>query len=165
MGRTIISGNGKHFMKSVITWTIMLVTDILMLVFGFWLRLEHAPSLPWQARQQAEMMENLGLFLIILGIAGIFIASFVIISSWLSSKSNIAVYEGGIKGNALMGSFGPVQEFNVAYSDIKNVDVIKKTGVVLHTEYTKYTCHAKNANEIRDKIMERVKQAGKATQD
>jgi len=71
------------------------------------------------------------------------------------AASFIKVYENGIEGLAIRGIIGK-REFTCTYDQIASVNLRSGRVTVNTKNFEKYTCHAGNAQQIRDKIQERV---------
>jgi len=151
MNKILASGNGKYCIAGIISYSIGLIIDIFALVFGL--------QNMYLYRFRGEAWPIL---LVIAGIAGLAYSLYKIAIEALAYNTTIAVYENEIKGHGQIGKFSLPQEFSISISNIHNIDILKgglnKTafGIVVHTQYAKYTCYMKNSDEVRDKIMELV---------
>jgi hypothetical protein len=73
----------------------------------------------------------------------------------IRATSFIKVYENGIEGLAIRGIIGR-REFSCTYDQVASVN-LRSGRVTINTKnFEKYTCHANNAQQIRDKVQERV---------
>jgi len=154
--KLLLTGETADIKSKIVAIVYLLILDIAAIVVGCWALFEFLPSIPRHARDFAPIFQVGGIIAIIGGIFGIGYTIYVAYLGMTERKTKIYVYDDVVKGTVMVGSFGHLQEFNLPYKDIKNVDVVKKTAVVIHTQYEKYICAAKNSHEIRDKIMELV---------
>lgn len=140
MGKLLISGNGKKNFAGVIVYaTVFIIAVIAGLYF-----LISAGDL---RKSDQDMFQIFGVVLLILGIGSII----PLLKGLFMSKTKIDVYENGIEGDALEGTFS-LKNFKLTYNQILNVDIMKNIAVVLYTQHAKYTCYASNCAEIRDCI-------------
>ena len=143
--KLLVSGNGKFMSAGFILPVIFLVISIVAFTSGVDL------SDNWSRQDQ-----TMGTIMIIVGVFLFLSAGINAGRTLLSIRTSISVYEDVVKGSGLISQFSAPQEFSVSISDIRNVDVLKNTGIVVQTQYAKYTCYMKNAEEVRSKIMELV---------
>lgn len=155
MNKVLVEGNGKHFVWRIIGSSIWVILGIGMIVFCIWARFTLAPSLDLQEIELVQRIEEVWHIGVIVGIVILVISIAELIRAVLVYKTNITVYEDSIKGRFMTGFFSPLQEISLSYNDIKDVGT-KTERVILHTAHTKYICHTKKCDKIRDKVMEFV---------
>jgi len=155
MAGDVISGNGKHMTKRFI-WHLTFVIFYTAILF-FIMHTAESNISRNTSRAQLEALDNLMVFVIILYVVLVGYELFRMFQTRQALFTKIAVFEDAVKGTVLTGSLGvSTQEVNLPYNTIVNVDVFKHKKVVVHTQYAKYTCYAKNCEELRESIMERV---------
>jgi len=159
MSKLLLSGEQASIKGKIVAIIYLLILDILFISLGCWALFEYLPSIPRHARDFAPIIRIGGIMAIVGGIFGVGYTIYVAYLGMTERKTKIYVYDDVVKGTVMIGSFGHLQEFNLPYIDIKNVDVVKQTAIIIHTQYEKYTCAAKNSHEIRNKIMELVEKA------
>ena len=158
-GNLLIAGDGKYNLTSLISWGISLIAYAICLVIG----LVVIPDLIRTTRRgwiefvgmrfSIQDAQSMATMFIIIGLIGLIIGMYFTILALRRFQSEIHVYDNCIIGKNVQGMPPALQEFNVPLSDVKNVDVLKGTGITIHTQYGTYTSYTKNANEVRDIIM------------
>ena len=140
MGKLLVSGDGKkYFINVVSSGLVMLIGSI----GGIWITLNADSA---RGDQKSSLLA-MGIIFIVFGV----ISVIPLLRAVYMTKTNISVFEGGVSGVALEGAFS-AKSFSTPYDKIENVDIVKKTAVLIYTSYGKYTCYASNAEEIKNEI-------------
>ena len=150
----LISGNGKHMMAKVYIGIFSILFFVSLAVFSL---VANPPS--YSPRNVKDMFVLLKVISFIFCLSMGFFQTVMLGINLTSSKTNISVYENSVSGTGLINAFSP-QTFNLSFGDIKNVyiDNIRKSTIVLQTQYAKYTCYAKNYVEINNIMLSRLNQ-------
>jgi len=145
MGKLLISGNGKKNWASAVTFIIAAFAGVIGGIYLF----SYMDKLRGDEKQMFQIFAGVLIFMGVFTIFPILKQSFV-------ARTRIDVYENGIKGDGLGTSKFSLQNFKLSYAQIQNVDVIRKTAVVIHTAHAQYTCFTSDGERIRDIIDRRI---------
>ena len=160
-GTLLIAGDGKYNLSKLIYWFFSLVGDVALLVVG----LGVLPELIDEARRRRAQLqffghnisiteaETIANIMVVIGVVGLVVGIIFATLALRRYQSRINVYDYFITGKTVVGFPPTSHEFNIPMSDVRNIDVLKGTGIVLHTHYATYTCYTKKADEIRNVIL------------
>lgn len=152
----ILLGDGKIMYKRVFIYFLYMVVAVVACMWA----LDYIDNaIPQRiTRQQRDMINIVQVLLVISVILQVGYSLFRIYQECIVAQMcNIVIGKDAVKGRFVVGSLGvSVQEAHLPYHVILNVDVVKESRIALYTQHTKYVCYAKNCNELRDKIMERI---------
>lgn len=184
MGKLLISGNGKDFVKSTATnWIIIVIIAIAFIVLGVILANQFGyQTLGGTAGRVAggvfgvtpPQVRTVAYYIFMWG--GIILAAIIVVHGLLqdifATKTEIFVYENGIKGIGGGPKFAQsledtttVASFELEYDRIASVDITHKKLLSINAYGRVYVIAVANANEIIDVINDRLRQvkSSKAT--
>ena len=156
---------GQKYSGGIVAWIISLLADVFILSNGLSM-LDQARTMGSMHRAQvrilgtltAQELRNLGTFLVIFGVALAILSVTAIFLRLRWRKTQIRVYDNCVIASVYTNKFySELQEMNLSYADIRNVDLIKQGGIIIYTQYERYFCYLKNPSEIQTAIKAYLK--------
>ena len=156
MGKLLVSGDGKGNSAILAYWTKISIIGVIIIVIMYSLAtsFDKPPSGYVDfGRDRREFASNILKGCCILTIIGV--AYEGIATQSKITKTEISVYEQGVKGKSLPFKFvhTHMSDFQLNYDQISSVDLINGRCIVIHATGVQHKCYAMNASEIRDVIM------------
>ncbi|MCL2222282.1 MAG: hypothetical protein FWC20_08260 [Oscillospiraceae bacterium] len=178
MGKLLVSGNGKDYLKTRISSTVInIVIAGAFVVIGFILANQFGYRTMGGALGQGvgglfgvtvPQVRTVDFYIFMWG--GIFIAVLIVVMDLVQrhfiSKTEISVYETGIKGSAVGEKYGKkledttkVSAFQVEYDRLTSVEVESKARLLVNASGRIYLIGVANPNEIAEVINSRLSQS------
>lgn len=155
-GKLLVSTKSSAPNAKIISAAIGFIPDVILLLLFFIIGFDGIRRLGRELFGNASM--GLIIFTVIIAFSlGFNIFNIIVASN--SSKSYVDIYENGIVGKTTLSwanPNAPVQDFELPYSEIKNVSDSKKN-IIIYTAYNTYEVLAnENHNQALQEIRNRI---------